>query len=119
MASDGERQSGFRRGRAQVDAPDPHRDRCDHDRPKLLTAAERLQYESYLRREETNAAILALSKNGIPIKQIVRQTGHSRKLVRLVVRGERHDVFRTRQSSLDPHLPWLDEQWAGLNFGVV
>src|SRR5215204_2459277 len=36
--------------------------------PKLLTAAERIQYEGYLRREETNAAILALSKNGIPIK---------------------------------------------------
>ena len=80
--------------------------------PKLLTAAERLQYEGYLRRGETNAVILALSKNGIPIKQIVRQTGHSRKLVRQVVRGERHDVFRTRQSSLDVHLPWLDEQWA-------
>ena len=80
--------------------------------PKLLTAAERLQYEGYLLREEANAAILALSKNGIPIKQIVRQTGHSRKLVRQVIRGERTDVFRTRQSSLDLHLPWLDEQWA-------
>src|SRR6185312_2335616 len=66
----------------------------------------------YLRREETNAAILALSKSGIPIKQIVRQTGHSRKLVRQVIRGERNDVFRTRQSSLDPHLAWLDDQWA-------
>ncbi|MGY3132263.1 transposase [Bradyrhizobium sp. USDA 4501] len=80
--------------------------------PKLLTAAERLQYEGYLRREETNAAILTLSKNGLPIKQIVRQTGHSRKLVRHVIRGERNDVFRTRQSSLDLHLPWLDDQWA-------
>jgi hypothetical protein len=37
--------------------------------PTLLTAAERLQYEGYLGREETNAAILALSKSGIPIKQ--------------------------------------------------
>jgi transposase len=80
--------------------------------PKLLTVAERLQYEGFLRREETNAAILALTKNGIPIKQIVRQTGHSRKLVRQVIRGERNDVFRTRQSSLDLHLPWLDDQWA-------
>ena len=80
--------------------------------PELLTAAERLQYEGYLRREDTNAAILALSKNGMPIKQIVRQTGHSRKLVRQVIRGERNDVFRTRQSSLDLHLPWLDDQWA-------
>jgi transposase len=80
--------------------------------PKLLTAAERLQYEGYLRREETNATIGALSKSGTPIKQIVRQTGHSRKLVRQVIRGERHDIFRTRQSSLDQHLPWLDDQWA-------
>jgi transposase len=32
--------------------------------------------------------------------------------VRQVIRGERHDVFRTRQSSLDQHLPWLDDQWA-------
>jgi len=78
----------------------------------LLTAAERLQYEGYLRREETNATILALSKSGTSIKQVVRQTGHSRKLVRQVIRGERHDVFRTRQSSLDQHLPWLDDQWA-------
>jgi hypothetical protein len=29
-----------------------------------------------------------------------------------VIRGEGHDVFRTRQSSLDQHLPWLDDQWA-------
>jgi hypothetical protein len=54
--------------------------------------------------------ILALTKGGTPIKQIVRQTGHSRKLVRQVIRGEHHDIFRTRQSSLDPHLPWLDDQ---------
>ncbi len=63
-------------------------------------------------------------KNRIPIKQIVRQTGHSRKLVRQVIRGERHDVFRIRQSSLDLHLPWLDDQWASgceteLNFGAA
>lgn len=79
--------------------------------PELLTAAERLQYKSYLRREETNASILTPSKDGLPIKQIVRQTGHSRKLVRQVICGERNDVFRTRQSSLDLHSPWLDDQW--------
>ena len=79
---------------------------------KLLTAAERIQYEGYLRREETNTTILALSKNGMAIKQIARQTGYSRKLVRQVIRGERNDVFRTRQGSLDVHLPWLDDQWA-------
>jgi transposase len=33
-------------------------------------------------------------------------------LVRHVIRGERTDIFRIRQSSLDAHLPWLDNQWA-------
>ena len=80
--------------------------------PTLLTSAERLQYEGYLRREETNAAILALAKDGVAIKQITMRTGHSRKLVRQVIRGERTDVFRTRQSSLEAHMPLLDEQWA-------
>src|ERR1019366_10736131 len=35
----------------------------------------------------------------------------SRKLVRQVVRGEHNDVFRSHQSSLETHLPWLDAQW--------
>jgi len=79
--------------------------------PALLTCAEKLQYEGYMRREETNAAIMKLSGEGVSIKEIVRRTGHSRKLVRQVVRGERTDVFRVRQSSLDAHLPLLDELW--------
>jgi transposase len=80
--------------------------------PELLTAAERLQYEGYLRREETDAAILELASKGIAIKEIVRRTGHSRGLVRRVLRGQRFDVFRVRESSLELHLPWLEEQWA-------
>ena len=35
--------------------------------PELRTAAERLQYEGYLRREEANATILSLSKGGMPM----------------------------------------------------
>jgi transposase len=79
--------------------------------PKLLTAAERLQYQGYLRREEANAVIRGFVADGISIKEIVRRTGHSRKLVRSVVRGQRTDIFRVRQTSLEPHLPWLEAQW--------
>lgn len=72
----------------------------------------RLQYDGYLRREETNASLLAMTAEGASIKDIRRKTGHSRKLIRSVLRGQRSDIFRTRQSSLEPWLPWLDEQWA-------
>lgn len=80
--------------------------------PSLLTAAERIQYEGYLRREEDNAAILRLAKEGLAIKEIVRQTGYSRGLVRRILRGQRSDIFRVRESSLELYLPWLDERWA-------
>jgi transposase len=87
--------------------------------PELLTCAEKLQYEGYLRREETNAVILKLADEGVAIKDIVRRTGHSRKLVRQVIRGERTDVFRVRQSSLEAYLPLLDELWSsGLRNGA-
>ncbi len=80
--------------------------------PELLTCAERLQYQGYLRRQETDAAIMALLRGGVPIKEIVRRTGHSRQLVRQVSRGQSTDIFRIRQSTLDAYLPFLDAQWA-------
>lgn len=85
----------------------------------LLTAAERLQFEGYLRREEANAAVTAMAKEGASIKQIVRCTGHSRGLVRRIIRGSRSDVFRARQNSLDRYLPLLDAKWeAGCRNGA-
>ena len=72
-----------------------------------------------LRREEANAVIRGFVSEGLSIKEIVRRTGHSRKLVHSVVRGQRTDIFRVRQTSLEPHLPWLEAQWdAGLRNGA-
>ncbi len=63
---------------------------------ELLTAAERLQYEGYVRREETNKVVFAMADQGLGIKEIVRRTGHSRNMIRRVLRGQRSDVFHTR-----------------------
>ncbi len=49
----------------------------------------------------------------LPIKDIVRATDLSRKLVRQILRGEREDLFRIRESSLTPWLPRLDREWNG------
>lgn len=42
--------------------------------PELLTAAERLQYGGYLRREQENTVILRLAQERVPIKEIVPAT---------------------------------------------
>jgi len=76
--------------------------------PKRLTCAERRQHSGWLRRNKENAAILALATQGVAIKDIVRRTGRSRKLVRQVVRGSRMDVFRSRMRSLDPFIEQLE-----------
>ena len=87
--------------------------------PDVLICAERRQYDGFLRRERTNADILRLAQTGTSIKQIARQTGHRRKLVRQVVRGGRTDIFRVRISSLEPFLSRLDAAWtAGCRNGA-
>ena len=40
-------------------------------------------------------------------------TGLSRNLVRQILRGEREDAFRLRESSLEPWLPRLTREWEG------
>nr|WP_318036675.1 hypothetical protein [Rhizobium ruizarguesonis] len=77
----------------------------------LLTRAERIQYEGYLRREEVNKAITAMKDEGLSLKEIVRRTGISRGTVRKIARGIQNDVFRVRESSLDAYLPILDALW--------
>jgi transposase len=80
--------------------------------PNRLTSVERRQYQSFQRREAANAEIRHLREAGASIKDIVRRTGYSRKVVREVVRGGRGDVFRVRASSLQPFLAQLEIEWA-------
>ena len=85
----------------------------------LLTSAQRRQYEGFLCREADNAVIQRAARAGMSIKEIVRRTGHSRKVVRDVVRGGRTDVFRVRTSSLEPFLVQLSADWtAGCRNGA-
>ncbi|SNT42097.1 ISL3 family transposase [Tropicimonas sediminicola] len=81
--------------------------------PKLLTAAEKLQFEGFQRRKRTNRMVRRMADDGVPIKRIVRLTGLSRGLVRQIIRGEREDVFRIRESSLTPWLQRLEREWSG------
>ena len=55
---------------------------------------------------------MAIANGGVSIKEIVRRTGYSRGLVRRIARGERGDVFRVRESSLEVYLPLLENEWA-------
>jgi transposase len=87
--------------------------------PGVLTSVERRQHEGFLRRAATDAAIRRMVDAGTPIKEIVRRTGHSRKLVHAIVRGARTEMFRTRMTTLDAFLPRLDAEWvAGCRNGA-
>jgi transposase len=79
--------------------------------PALLSCAERIQYEGFLRRQEDNQGIKALAEAGKSIKEITRSTGRSRKLVRSVLRGGDGDIFRCRQSMLEPYIGRLWAEW--------
>jgi transposase len=77
----------------------------------LLTRAERLQYEGYLRREEISKSVTAMRDAGLSRKEIVRRSGLSRGTVRKIARGIQTDVFRVRASSLEAYLLDLGALW--------
>ena len=79
--------------------------------PVTLTCAERRQWDGYQRRKDTTDAVLALVRAGTSIKEIVRRLGLARMTVRRIVRGGGTDVFRSRVSTLEPHLATLDAHW--------
>ncbi|WP_320177791.1 hypothetical protein [Roseovarius pacificus] len=54
-----------------------------------------------------------MANDGTPIRRIMRLTGLSRCLARQIVRGEREDVFRIRESNLTLWLPQLEREWTG------
>jgi len=76
--------------------------------PGQLTSAARLQYEGQLRCKETNASVMALFKNSIRFKRIVKRAGLSGNIGRCIDRGLHSDIFRTRQSSREEQLLSLD-----------
>lgn len=78
---------------------------------KALSCAERRQWDSYQRRKDTADAVLALSREGTPIKEIVRRLSLARKTVRRIVRGGGTDMFRPRRDMLTPYLAMLETGW--------
>ncbi|WP_079730977.1 MULTISPECIES: ISL3 family transposase [Novosphingobium] len=87
--------------------------------PETLTRAERLQWDGAQVREALNRQILELAEQGMPIKRMARMTGVSRQTIRKVLRGQRHDTFRSRGSSLDAWSLALEAEWnAGCRVGA-
>ena len=99
LAPDGERQRGLSRSGARVDASDPvgyWRTTID---PALLTAAERLQYEGYLRREETNGAFSPWPKTARRSRRSFARPGTAATGARISSRRARRRVPHRQRSS--------------------
>ena len=87
--------------------------------PATLTRAERLQWDGAQVREALNQQIVDLAGQGVPIRVMARTTGTSRQTIRKILRGQHHDTFRNRQSSLDAWSLTLEAEWtAGCQVGA-
>lgn len=87
--------------------------------PATLTRAEHLQWVGAQLRESLNRQIQDLAGQGVSIKAMARTTGVSRQTIRKILRGQRHDTFRNRQSSLDAWSLTLEAEWnAGCRVGA-
>jgi hypothetical protein len=105
--------------RAEVDALDPGRARRSHDQSRPADLRGEAAVRGLIATIGDECRDREARQRRYPRQGVVRRTGHSRRLVRQVIRGERTDVFRVRQSSLDAHLPMLDELWnAGCRNGA-
>ena len=81
--------------------------------PDALSAAEKLQWAGWQRRDEVNGTVRNLRGQGRSIKGIVRTTGVSRQTVRRILAGTRDDVFRSRETTLDRWAERLNADWDG------
>lgn len=79
--------------------------------PDLLTCAKTSRHQGYLRRQAVMPQFRLTSAMVCRSRRSSAPKGHSRNLVRQISRGGGADMFRTRQSTLDGHLPFLDAQW--------
>ena len=87
--------------------------------PATLTRADRLQWDGAQIREALNRQILDLASQGTPIRVMAHTTGVSRQTIRKILRGQRHDTFRSRESSLDAWSLILEAEWsAGCRVGA-
>jgi len=87
--------------------------------PATLTRAERLQWDGAQIRETLNRLISDLAGQGVPIRAMARTTGVSRQTIHKILRGQRHDTYRNRQSSLDAWSLALEAEWnAGCRVGA-
>ena len=87
--------------------------------PALLTRAERIQYDGYLRRRQTDAAIMELAKSGLGIKAIVAAPDAAARRSGRSCAASGPTSFAAGRARSSPGLQQLDREWiAGCHNGA-